>query len=46
LAEQAGILIAPGSLYGPSGSRHVRVALTATDERVAAAVSRLAALRP
>jgi succinyldiaminopimelate transaminase len=46
LAEQAGILIAPGSLYGPSGARHVRVALTATDERVAAAVSRLGALRP
>ena len=43
LAE-AGILVAPGSMYGPAGARHVRVALTATDERVAAAVSRLAAL--
>jgi len=38
-----GILVAPGSFYGPAGSRHVRVALTATDERIAAAVSRLAA---
>jgi succinyldiaminopimelate transaminase len=36
-----GILVAPGSFYGPAGGRHVRVALTATDERVAAAVSRL-----
>jgi succinyldiaminopimelate transaminase len=38
-----GILVAPGSFYGPAGARHVRVALTATDERVAAAVTRLAA---
>jgi aspartate/methionine/tyrosine aminotransferase len=37
-----GILVAPGSFYGPAGGRHVRVALTATDERVAAAASRLA----
>jgi len=46
LAAHGGILVAPGELYGPGGSRHVRVALTATDERVAAAVSRLAALQP
>jgi aspartate/methionine/tyrosine aminotransferase len=37
-----GILVAPGSFYGPTGSRHVRVAFTATDERIAAAVARLA----
>lgn len=37
----AGILVAPGVFYGPSGARHVRVALTATDERVEAAVRRL-----
>lgn len=37
-----GILVAPGDFYGPAGERFVRVALTATDERVAAAVSRLA----
>jgi len=37
-----GILAAPGSFYGPAGDRHVRIALTATDERVAAAVQRLA----
>jgi succinyldiaminopimelate transaminase len=38
---QRGILAAPGEFYGPRGARHVRVALTATDERVAAAVDRL-----
>jgi succinyldiaminopimelate transaminase len=37
-----GILVAPGEFYGPTGTRHVRVALTVTDERVAAAASRLA----
>jgi len=36
-----GILVAPGEFYGAAGARHVRVALTATDERIAAAVSRL-----
>ena len=36
-----GILVAPGAFYGPEGGRHVRVALTATDERVDAAVARL-----
>jgi aspartate/methionine/tyrosine aminotransferase len=43
LAE-AGILVAPGSVYGPTGGRHIRVALTATDERIAAAAARLTAL--
>lgn len=38
---QRGILVAPGSFYGVAGARHVRIALTATDERIAAAVSRL-----
>ncbi len=38
-----GILVAPGSFYGAAGKQHVRVAFTATDERVAAAVTRLAA---
>jgi aspartate/methionine/tyrosine aminotransferase len=40
LAER-GILAAPGGFYGPAGNAHVRLALTATDERVAAAVARL-----
>jgi succinyldiaminopimelate transaminase len=38
---QRGILVAPGEFYGPRGSQHVRVALTATDERIDAAVARL-----
>ncbi|WP_210648939.1 succinyldiaminopimelate transaminase [Nocardioides sp. SYSU D00065] len=41
LAEQ-GILVAPGEFYGAAGREHVRVAFTATDERVAAAAARLA----
>jgi len=36
-----GILAAPGEFYGARGARHVRVALTATDERIAAAADRL-----
>ncbi|HXW47416.1 MAG TPA: succinyldiaminopimelate transaminase [Streptosporangiaceae bacterium] len=40
-----GILVAPGEIYGPAGARHIRVALTATDERVDAAVARLATAR-
>lgn len=38
---QLGVLVAPGDFYGPAGDRFVRVALTATDERVEAAVKRL-----
>jgi aspartate/methionine/tyrosine aminotransferase len=38
-----GILVAPGDFYGPAAAQHVRVALTATDERVAAAAGRLTA---
>lgn len=41
---QAGILVAPGDFYGPTGGRHVRVALTATDERIVVAAERLAGL--
>ena len=37
-----GILVAPGSFYGPAGAGHVRISLTATDERIDAAVQRLA----
>jgi succinyldiaminopimelate transaminase len=40
---QRGVLVAPGSFYGTAGRRHVRVSLTATDERVAAGAARLTA---
>ena len=36
-----GILAAPGDFYGPAGQNHVRLALTATDERIASAAARL-----
>jgi aspartate/methionine/tyrosine aminotransferase len=42
LAER-GVLVAPGAFYGAAGNRHVRIAFTATDERIAAAVDRLTA---
>lgn len=40
---ERGILVAPGDFYGPQGARHVRVALTASDERVARVPTRLLA---
>lgn len=40
LAEH-GIVVAPGAFYGEAAANHVRVALTATDERIDAAARRL-----
>jgi succinyldiaminopimelate transaminase len=40
-----GVLVAPGEFYGADGAEHVRFALTATDERIEAAVERLASVR-
>jgi succinyldiaminopimelate transaminase len=40
LAQQ-GILVAPGNFYGAAGAEHVRIALTASDERIEAAAHRL-----
>jgi succinyldiaminopimelate transaminase len=39
---ERGIVVAPGLFYGPSGKQHVRVSLTASDDRVQAAAQRLA----
>lgn len=36
-----GILVAPGDFYGERGARHVRLALTASDDVIAAAAARL-----
>lgn len=36
-----GILAAPGDFYGADADQHVRIALTASDERIAAAAARL-----
>jgi succinyldiaminopimelate transaminase len=41
LAE-TGTLVAPGSLYGPAGADHVRLALTQTDDRLELTLDRLA----
>jgi succinyldiaminopimelate transaminase len=43
LAAECGLLVGPGSMYGEQGNAYIRVALTATDERVAAAGDRLRA---
>lgn len=42
LAER-GIVVGPGVFYGDAGNGYIRVALTGTDERIDAAVSRLVA---
>ncbi|MEV7454619.1 succinyldiaminopimelate transaminase [Arthrobacter sp. KFRI-F3372] len=42
LAER-GIVVGPGVFYGEAGNGYIRVALTGTDERIDAAVSRLVA---
>lgn len=36
-----GILVAPGDFYGAAGAKHVRVAFTATDERISQFAARL-----
>lgn len=36
-----GIIAGPGAFYGPHGTKHVRIALTASDERIKTAVERL-----
>ncbi|MEX2269199.1 MAG: succinyldiaminopimelate transaminase [Acidimicrobiia bacterium] len=38
---QTGALVAPGDLYGPPGARHVRLALSITDEQIDLTVQRL-----
>ena len=39
--SELGIIAGPGEFYGDAASDHVRIALTATDERIAAAAERL-----
>jgi succinyldiaminopimelate transaminase len=43
--SEIGILVSPGEFYGPAGVSHIRVALTATDERIGAVAGRLRELR-
>jgi succinyldiaminopimelate transaminase len=43
--SELGILVSPGEFYGQAGIPYIRLALTATDERIDAAAARLCALR-
>ena len=39
--EEAGVVVSPGSMYGPSGEGFFRISLTTPDERLAEAVERM-----
>jgi LL-diaminopimelate aminotransferase len=39
--EQAGVVVSPGSSYGPNGEGYVRMSLTLPDDRLREAVSRI-----
>jgi LL-diaminopimelate aminotransferase len=39
--EKAGVVVSPGSMYGPSGEGFFRISLTTPDERLAEAVERM-----
>jgi len=41
LAEAAGLLVAPGDLYGPDGADHARVALSLRDDDIDTVIARL-----
>lgn len=41
LAEKAGVVVAPGSLYGPAGAGHVRIAMTTPDAQLDLVLQRL-----
>jgi succinyldiaminopimelate transaminase len=44
MLAEIGILASPGELYGAAGAPYIRMALTATDERIGTAAARLAVL--
>jgi LL-diaminopimelate aminotransferase len=39
--EEAGVVISPGSMYGPSGEGFFRISLTTPDDRLTEAVERM-----
>jgi aspartate/methionine/tyrosine aminotransferase len=41
LADEAGLLVSPGELYGPDGSGHVRIAMVQPMDRLELVVDRL-----
>jgi aspartate/methionine/tyrosine aminotransferase len=36
-----GVIVTPGSFYGDAGKNHIRIALTATDEQIEDAATRI-----
>jgi LL-diaminopimelate aminotransferase len=42
--DQAGVIISPGSAYGPTGEGFFRISLTTPDDRLTEAVDRLSGL--
>jgi LL-diaminopimelate aminotransferase len=42
--ERTGVVISPGAIYGPAGEGWFRISLTTPDDRLLAAIERLAAL--
>ena len=41
--EEAGVIVSPGSMYGPSGEGFFRISLTTPDDRISEAVERMRA---
>jgi aspartate/methionine/tyrosine aminotransferase len=41
LAEQSGLVVSPGELYGDAGAPYIRVAVVQQDDKLELAVSRL-----
>jgi LL-diaminopimelate aminotransferase len=39
--EESGVVVSPGSAYGPNGEGFFRISLTIDDERLSEAVERL-----
>ena len=39
--EEAGVVVSPGSMYGPSGEGFFRISLTTPDDRIEEAVARM-----
>jgi aspartate/methionine/tyrosine aminotransferase len=38
---ERGIIVTPGNFYGQDGARHIRIALTASDEGIDEAIARI-----
>jgi LL-diaminopimelate aminotransferase len=44
--ERAAVVLSPGAIYGPAGEGWFRISLTTPDDRLLAAIERLAELAP